>query len=292
MLVALAPGGRALPVAPARLASPRATMETFLRAMDRYAEAGALSPQRVEAVEALRSTMDLSSAGKDSAERAAIDLLAVLNRIGRVEPLDLPDADFVRTKAMAEFRFFPDETRAAHRELDRAGAVGEIVFVRGADGAWRLSATTVAGANRLYKSVERMPIRYGADERSLSTSLWIRSQMPRELREREALGLELWQWLALLVIMFLGVFLDFVVQVALGIAVGARLRRSGQEIEKGVLKRAVRPFGLFAGALVVLLLMRLARASAFGAAGHLYRDAADFDGCGCDGGVPCGGRHH
>jgi len=245
------------PSAPAALESPRATMDTFLRTMERYREAGALSTQRVEVVEKLRTTMDLSSAGKDAAEVVGVRLLAVLNRIGRVNPWDLPDAGAASARGLTEFRFFPDPSEPEHRRLVENGAEGEIVLVRGDRGAWRFSAETLADVDHLYKSVEHLDVVYGIDERQMSVPLWIRSLMPAELRQREALGLELWQWVGLLSIVFLGVIIDYIVQFALRSMTATRLRRNGGEIDTELLRRAVRPFGLFAGALTALVLMRL-----------------------------------
>ncbi len=241
---------------PDALASPRATMSTFLAAMDDYEDAGALSPARISAVERLRSTMDLSGVGRDAAEQSGVYLLAVFNRIGRVNVSDLPNADDVERRELNEFIYFPDEFERAHRNLIDAGAQGDITLTQDDHGAWLFSAETVAEIETLYESVRDQPLRYGVDERNLSTSLWLRSQMPRDLRENKALGVELWKWLALLAIVFIGVVVDFIVQGFLRATVGARLRRQDREIDPEIIKRAVRPFGLFAGALAALFLLR------------------------------------
>lgn len=241
---------------PDALRSPRVTMDTFLQAMDDYQDAGALSPGRLEAVERLRSTMDLSRVGRDAAEQAGIYLLAVFNRIGRINPADLPGALDVERSGADEFTFFPDLSYGAHRELIDDGAQGEIVLAKNDDGAWRFTAETIDEIDELYLSVQDAPVRYGVDERTLSTSLWIRSQVPRDLRENEALGIELWQWIALLVIVFIGVVIDFALQSVLRVTTATRLRRNEQEVDPEILKRAVRPFGLFGGALAALLLLQ------------------------------------
>ena len=251
--------------APAKLASPRATMMTFLRAMERYRESGAFSQARADAVADIRATLDLSRAGPDAAEPAAAQLLGVLNRLGRVNPWDLPDREMVADRNMTEFVFFPDESRPSHRRLLAAGADGEIALSRGEGGVWRFSAATVAGVKSLYSSVDHMEVVYGADERTLSTALWLRSQVPAEIREPEFLAIELWQWLGLLVIVLAAVTVDYLVQALLRGLTIRRLRAKGHTVEGKTIARAVRPFGLFAGALFALGLLPALGLPALGA---------------------------
>lgn len=245
------------PQVPSNLRSPRATMQTFLDAMDRYEGAGMISPARIDAVETIRSTMDLSRAGRDQAERAAINLLAVFNRTGRINAQDLPSASIVQEQEMREFVFFPNPSYRDQRPLIEAGAAGEIVFAKGPQGGWRFSADTIDGAQALYESVQRLPIVYGTDERSLSTSHWIRSQIPRDFREAEMFGVEAWQWLGILAVVLVSVLLDLMIQLPLRALVRRQLRKIGNDYDTAYIDRAVRPFGLFMGALFVLIGLRV-----------------------------------
>ena len=237
--------------------SPRAVMQTFLQAMERYEESSAISVARTDAIATLRRCMDLSSSGRDAAEHAAIELLGVLNRIGRIDSTELPGAAAIDELGVSEFVFFPDRADPAHRELLEGGADGQIVLARDTSGAWRFSASTVAGVGRLYNSVAHLDVKFGADERTLSTTLWLRSQMPDSLRAKKFMGVELWQWIGLLLIAFIGVAIDVVTQLMLRGRVARRIARGGDEVDADVLRRAVRPFGLFAGALIALLMLRL-----------------------------------
>jgi len=234
----------AQPTAPAGLRSPRATMQTFLEAVDR----GDFTR--------VARTLDLAGAPLEAVPDIATKLLGVFNRIGRVEPRDLPDDRVVEASSLREFIFFPDQSEPAHRRLIDAGATGEIALAEGPDGAWRFSAKTVDNIDALYRQVESLPIVYGVDETSLSLPLRIRRLMPSSLRSEGFIGVEPWQWLGLLLVAFLSVFFDFASRLFFRSIGGHAIRRRGGEVEGAELPRAVRPFGLFVGALVALVTIR------------------------------------
>ena len=121
-----------LPVGPDALRSPRATMETFLVSV------------RKERFDEAIETLDFSQLDPEpNAERKkelAIQLKDVIDRMAWVDTASIsayPVAD--------PYRFPPD------------AEVPPIVIARGADGAWRFTAETVAGIDDLYEQWKSRP---------------------------------------------------------------------------------------------------------------------------------------
>ncbi len=84
---------------------------------------------------------------------------------------------------------------------------------------------------------------------------WLEDAMPRVLKSGEIMGLQYWQWLGLLLLIFLGIFADFVVRTLVRPVLRRVVRRFDSEVDEDVIKAAVRALGLFAGALVWMTLI-------------------------------------
>ena len=150
-----------LEIEPPALDSPRATMAAFLRGMElvnRGYDAGyqlvyptLASPDREPPVDNLR----------DAAEK----LLGVLNRIERVDVLELPGKAELRqikqehpdNLPLKRWQYFPQQGRNAVWERLEGGAPrGRIALARGDDGEWRFTSETVRGIDELYESLETL----------------------------------------------------------------------------------------------------------------------------------------
>ncbi len=83
---------------------------------------------------------------------------------------------------------------------------------------------------------------------------WLEDAMPRVLKSGEIMGLQYWQWLGLLFLIFLGIFADFAVRTLMRPVLRRVVRRFHSEADEDVIKAAVRALGLFAGALVWMTL--------------------------------------
>lgn len=221
--------------------SPRATMRTFLEAMDPDA------PDMPAAIEAL----DLPPGAEDAGQQTAARLLGVLNRIGMVDLWRLPDAEQAEREGLERFVHFPVRGLASHEDLLAAGAHGRIVLAKQPDGAWRFSRETVEGLDELFASVESMERRAGVDEAAFDATLRLRRMMPEELRGR-FLNIAYYQWIGLLLLIFLAVVFDWLVQAALRALATNRLRKRGEEAEPESVRKAMRPYGLFSGALLFI----------------------------------------
>ena len=136
--------------------SPRAAILTFTGAMDLvdrgYAEIGYARALRSLPPEAGRAEADA--------------LFEAFLRLGPVSAAAVPGAGSVRASGDTRYEFFPRGTDHlwVWQALDEP-PVGEIAVERGADGAWRFTPETAAGASGLAESLAPLPPRYGLDDR-------------------------------------------------------------------------------------------------------------------------------
>lgn len=217
-----------VPTPAPELSSPRATMETFLKAF--YAEGG---PDLDEAA----SCLDLSrlptglrgSLGRD----LAVQLKAVLDRSEYIDVSKIsgsPDGPSWKLKL---------------------GEDGEVVLSRLPDGRWLFSGDTVENLGRLYSLVESKKVVEGVEKTVTDRSVggWLRKRVPSGLRDRHFL-LEAWQWMGLAILILLGFILNRLFLLILMGPILSLLRRRFQEIRGERVRYLLRPVGM----LMMLLL--------------------------------------
>lgn len=211
------------------LSSPRATMTTFLRAMQPLAR-GENNPSARDAALATLSTraQDGDEIREDDEARrtrlrpAAIALHQAMGKLGEVDPLDLPDEADVLAGSLSRYMFFPGrpEQRWVWDELKPFGKwpQGRIVLVREPDG-WRFSPTTVSDAPALAESLEPLPPRdlavFQPEDEPVFATLGPTFALTRW-----------WQWLSLLGCIFAGLLVGKLLNSLLHRA-AARLERRG-----------------------------------------------------------------
>jgi len=230
-----------------RFASPKATMFTYLDAMGRYRQSG-----NEDDLNTALSCFDFSGVKLPGTQREiAASMLGILDRINRVEPWQFTEPQGDR------YTYFPSDWISAHKRVATIVPDARIVFEKQDDGRWLFSKDTVDQTTDFLRQIEDLHIQFGEGEIVLTPAMRIRSQMPRSLRHGEFLGVEYWQWIGLAVLIFLGFLLDHLVRGLLRSVWHRIARRRGQETEKELLARAVRPFGLFACALLWYLALPL-----------------------------------
>lgn len=218
---------------PPELASPRATMRTFLVGMERAANGDRAGLAQAAACldlsgvnETLRST---------KGPELALQLKQVIDRVRYVTYDEVPDA------ATGDPYVF-------HRD---AQGRGDIVIARQPDGRWLFTAETVAALPALVRALEHAAAVEGATEVPfhLAPSLWLRERMPAGLRATGFL-LEHWQWLGLLALALIGIVADRLLVALIVVVARVWLSRKGVTIDQAVVARGARPLGLLAMALV------------------------------------------
>ncbi len=225
------------------LLSPRDTMHTLLVSMHALWS----DPQAWERAVA---TLDAANLEEQQARERVRLLYAALNRIEEVDVARLPDR--TQAQGMLRYRYFPDPQRD-RKLLASLGEVpaGGIELVRGEDEAWRFSAETVAGIPALHRQVERFaPL---AGKEILTVGDWIEARLPEALTERRLLNVKYWAWIALFLVILLGLVTDLLTRSVLaGVS-----RRWADRIAGGrtpeQLRAALRPVGFTAAVLVWML---------------------------------------
>ena len=232
----------------ARLASPRATMRTFLIAMNDLWD-------RPRAWEEAVSCLDLALDPDADGRKLARQLYAVLNRVERVDVEMLPDAAAVRRQELGEWTWFPD--RARHRDLLRriGRPAGGIVLTRDDAGLWRFDSGTVATLPTLEAQLADLPLVAGSD--LLTVGDWLEQRIPDGMIATTFLGVKLWQWIGLFCVILLGLVADALVRGVLRVISRRLAERVGGREDPEQLRRTLRPIGLTVAAMVWLLALRI-----------------------------------
>lgn len=206
---------------PTEHGSARDTMTTFLEAF--YKDPADL--------DAAAACLDLSRISKEAREVKGREVAAELKEI-------LDRTAYVRLDEI------PDEPVGNPYVFLRAPE-GEVVIAPTATGEWLFTAESVFSMDRLRKSVEDRAVVAGVKELdgAVSTGAWLRSVMPTSLR-KEVFVLELWQWLGMLLTIFLGTVVGRAFVALTTALVRGYLRRRETEIDRDAALRAVRPLGM------------------------------------------------
>ena len=231
-----------------KVSSPQETMFTYIYAVKRYA-------QQPEMWAVVDQTLDAAPQMSDLAiETAAVQLYGILNRLGRVDPKDLPNQ--VESEAIDRFVFFPNPELHT-QELNRLAENYVIELSRMGGDEWKFSRRTVEGIERLHDRFADEPIRYGTAEILISPSLWVRSKIPLGWKEQSFATLAVWQWLGLFVLIIFGMIVDFTFRLFLRTGIRRRVKKSGGAASPETVRGFLKPFGLLLGAFAVLLLLPL-----------------------------------
>ena len=201
-----------LPLAPADTSSPRATLQSFITAVDAiYADLNQTTQSTERRVRFKRrmiriaSCLDLSQVAPSlvgsKRQQVAVNIKEVFDRIKLPASEEIPDAERVAAEKLAHWRV-PDT---------------EITLVRVGEGPrageWIFSADTVARAEEFYRIVERLPYRSDAGSPGLHDLYvespgwmipegWIHS-LPLWARQRVG-DLPLWQVVAATALLLAG----------------------------------------------------------------------------------------
>lgn len=224
--------------------SPRATMTTFLDAMDRYSKELAAENETAQrqAINKAICTLRLTDVSHERGPKLAKRLLLTLNRLGKFRQYYLWDKD--QAEGREEETYFPhgrfDHVIAAVPDVEPEGS---IVLAKQPDGRWLFSEETVAGLDVLFRSLKPLSIIDGADTDDIAAESWLSRQMPDNLKQRTFLTIEYWQWLALLALIFIGVAIDHLSRLIIGVVVKRMIQRRGAEPDPEYMRRFVLPVG-------------------------------------------------
>ncbi|RMG48382.1 MAG: mechanosensitive ion channel family protein [Acidobacteria bacterium] len=217
-------------VTPLDLSSPRATMRTFLDAVNDAARG------ETDRLDDAAACFDLSGhplMGRAAARRLARDLKTYLDKTELVDLARIP------------------ERPEGDRYLYRLVAEGEISFVRMEDGRWLFSPETVSSVPSLLASVKDKPFVAGLSGAGPANAFadWVRARLPRSFL-RTGFLLENWQWLGLVLLAILGVLADRLSRLLLARILDRWLGEAGARVGLDIRSGFVIPLGVLVMALV------------------------------------------
>ncbi len=254
------PAGNEQAEVPSEFASPRDTVHTFLTNMAVLEK----DRERESAWHTVFKAMELPAAVGNLRKHVAWKLHAVYGGLA------LPDAaklayghEQTEKLKLDRFEFLPDNPEAKWRtgfqalikELGQPPAA--IVLRRSDDGRWKFSEDTLGDINRLYSWIEPRLAQRGIDSGQAFESTGVRRLVPKAFKNRFVLGLEYWQWLGLLIAIFLAVVADFAARLVLQPVLVRLVGRFVGEATPEAVRSAVRPLGLVVAAVAFLLLVNL-----------------------------------
>ena len=216
---------------PASLSSPRATMETFLHAMNDIKRG---DPGRIE--DAI-TTLDLSAVNKLVRRERGVDLAWML-----LEVMD-------RTR-LVDTQRVPDRSRGEPYLFARYQS-GSIRIALMQDGRWLFESEGLAQLPQILDELaDRRRVKGSdKDEVYLPLHLRLRQQIPEQLKRRDFL-LQNWQWLGLFLIVLLGVIADKLVSSLLRGLVRNWKKRTRESEYKALSDQILRPLGLMVMAVI------------------------------------------
>ena len=204
------------------LASPRATMETFLNATSAGQWERAISTLNLPS-EGLPSDV-IASWGRESVSA----LRLVMDRLAEVDVESIPEPT-------------PLQSVYVWQVIDEM----PISIERQDSGQWLFSRDTIRNLPAMWVSVMNRPALAGVVTVAETPAMRLRREVPSELRQK-TLFLERWQWLAIAAAIFIGVILEriltYVLVKVLGGWLAVRLRN--RKIEESLIRAAMRPLGI------------------------------------------------
>ncbi len=252
------------PAAPdPRFDSPRSTLKTFFDAMEDVQNEGLNNERRTRALADAATCFNLGGLAEEAGESLAQDLQEILNRMGDLRAQlnrNVPDAE--RIKGRDAFSLFPTNVYWMHNlpgynAVAEAAPNGLIELKRDEIGEWRFSVETAEGLAEFKRLVGDLKAETGTAEIALTIDRKIEQLVPEQLKGGAILGLVYWKWIGLFTLIFAGMVLDFTVRFLIRRTWRQVMRRRGQTPDKKLLKKAVRPFGLFASAMLFYWSVRL-----------------------------------
>ncbi len=244
-------------------ASPRATLTTFFEAMNTNSN-GRSEPDWDRALACMNTSLvDFSSTGKrDEEKQLCKSLLGSLNRIKLFEMENVPGREQVRQNQQDKYVIFPhfdQRPEVLARQKDIQSRLKDelmLTMTRETDGRWVFSAETIQHINTFYAQIKGLPKMAGQDETLLTAADHVRAFIIQTFGQnmtKHAFILENWQWVALLLLILLGIVTDFLVR-AIAKVIHAKLRaRFNLPKADETTQKVMRPFGLTAAALIWVL---------------------------------------
>jgi len=119
------------------------------------------------------------------------------------------------------------------------------------NGEWLFSPATIAAMEDLFEQYGSLdPVKGITDtSKAIPLALLLRSKVPQSLQNQHFI-LEDWQWISLVVLIFVGLAFDRLITVFAQTVLIIRMRQWLAEVDQDLIRKSLRPFGLFAMAVL------------------------------------------
>jgi len=223
---------------PAARRSARSAMAGFLKAMN-------ATPQDIE-----KALYFLDPSGRDAevwnvrGKEIAIKLKNVLDKIKEVVLLDIPDDP--AGEAYIWYQSSDGSARIALARIEDEPSTPKDWKYTPQKGEWRITSQTLNTIDALYGEFENQQIvqtlRDAGVKESLSLTMQLERMMPPRLRE-DFLGLTLWKWCALLLLIPIGWLIQLVAAFIAAVVLRHWLERQGLKLEVKARRQTARSIG-------------------------------------------------
>ncbi|QQE13231.1 mechanosensitive ion channel family protein [Planctomycetota bacterium] len=261
----------------AKLDTPADTITTFIKSMydsTGILETAALTSEDLENLEDNAiACLWLAGTKYEDDRKAALRVATALYRtMNRIELIDFDQLQETRNFSNKDYRdegrgkyeivWFPRDDQATEfkKKLQSVGIdtdnVGRIALERNDMMQWKFDQQTVENAIAMYEKYEDLePVAGHAIE---SVSELIESALPRSLVEGNFIGVKYWQWLLILILIFLGLVIDLFFRTFVR-ATSQKVMQKGRITEdmRETVKYSARPFGLLAAAIFWIVTLKL-----------------------------------
>ncbi len=125
-------------------------------------------------------------------------------------------------------------------------ADGTVVIGRTDSGEWLFTGSTLASLDDLWNAVRQRPVLAGIAKtapEAVTPGTWLQSKIPGSLRS-EFLFLQLWQWIGILIVIFVGMVCGRVFSIVATGALRRFLERRRTAIDRDAAIRAVQPLAM------------------------------------------------
>ena len=226
------------------LSTPRAAFRSYLVAMVAYSS----TDDETEAQQAMARAMqciDLSGIPIALRERRGVEVARDLKSfLDRYEFVDLDE--------------IPEQADGPTYMWRKPSADAEVSFARDDGGRWGFSRRTVEALPALLDIVRGRDVVEGVESTIAPDTFadWMRSRLPESLRAR-GVYFENWQWIALILVVLVGILIERIVISVFSNWLLRLIRRGRAHAEFKIDRQLIKPLGIFAMALAWSLLLPL-----------------------------------
>ena len=213
-----------------QLASPRSTVETFL---------GAMNDTRLDVAVKCLDLSKLDTITRSSKKKElAVKLKRIIDRMARLDTEKIrDDGENIDHYILGDLL---SDDLLALRDIQDAQ---NLELVKDTNGLWRFSARTVSKIDEMWGRWREREKKAGFGDESGTFGIWLEDRFPKQMRRTYFL-LPTYQWICLVIAIFLGFVADLAVRLLLQSITAVWLKYMKAEVDDKIRQGLWRPVGL------------------------------------------------